>query len=98
MLHRQSTISSGGASIDRKSTRLNSSHVAISYAVFCSKKKRSNGVPILDITGPLEENLVEVAGLLAAPRGAPVPIWPVSNPDAPAGPLSESGPLLPGPH
>src|SRR5690625_5371654 len=25
--------------IDRKSTRLNSSHVAISYAVFCSKKK-----------------------------------------------------------
>src|SRR5690625_6427010 len=26
--------------IDRKSTRLNSSHVAISYAVFCLKKKR----------------------------------------------------------
>src|SRR5699024_11979172 len=25
---------------DRKSTRLNSSHVSISYAVFCSKKKR----------------------------------------------------------
>src|SRR5699024_5558805 len=24
---------------DRKSTRLNSSHVSISYAVFCSKKK-----------------------------------------------------------
>src|SRR5437870_8440793 len=28
-----------GGSIDRKSTRLNSSHVAISYAVFCLKKK-----------------------------------------------------------
>src|SRR5690625_5888058 len=28
-----------GAAEDRKSTRLNSSHVAISYAVFCSKKK-----------------------------------------------------------
>src|SRR5690625_3420767 len=27
---------------DRKSTRLNSSHVAISYAVFCLKKKRNN--------------------------------------------------------
>src|SRR5690554_7355812 len=26
--------------IDRKSTRLNSSHVRISYAVFCLKKKR----------------------------------------------------------
>src|SRR6266702_6294348 len=33
----------GGAILageDRKSTRLNSSHVAISYAVFCLKKKK----------------------------------------------------------
>src|SRR5690625_1685515 len=30
----------GGPSQDRKSTRLNSSHVAISYAVFCLKKKK----------------------------------------------------------
>src|SRR5690625_7111891 len=28
--------------IDRKSTRLNSSHVAISYAVFCLKKKKKH--------------------------------------------------------
>src|SRR5207302_10596659 len=28
--------------LDRKSTRLNSSHVKISYAVFCLKKKKSN--------------------------------------------------------
>src|SRR5690606_40608335 len=28
--------------IDRKSTRLNSSHVKISYAVFCLKKKNAN--------------------------------------------------------
>src|SRR5690625_6932498 len=28
--------------LDRKSTRLNSSHVAISYAVFCLKKKTIN--------------------------------------------------------
>src|SRR5690625_6108792 len=27
--------------LDRKSTRLNSSHVAISYAVFCLKKKNN---------------------------------------------------------
>src|SRR5699024_11967645 len=27
-------------SLDRKSTRLNSSHVSISYAVFCLKKKK----------------------------------------------------------
>src|SRR5262245_64245861 len=28
-----------GAPVDRKSTRLNSSHLGISYAVFCLKKK-----------------------------------------------------------
>src|SRR5262245_63804235 len=28
-----------GAGLDRKSTRLNSSHLGISYAVFCLKKK-----------------------------------------------------------
>src|SRR5439155_25781881 len=30
---------------DRKSTRLNSSHVAISYAVFCLKKKKQSRRP-----------------------------------------------------
>src|SRR5574337_1425214 len=30
----------GNASLDRKSTRLNSSHHSISYAVFCLKKKK----------------------------------------------------------
>src|SRR5437868_12509215 len=32
----------GGEVGDRKSTRLNSSHVSISYAVFCLKKKKKN--------------------------------------------------------
>src|SRR5438477_3764495 len=31
-----------GCSRDRKSTRLNSSHMSISYAVFCLKKKKLN--------------------------------------------------------
>src|SRR2546430_4360271 len=31
-----------GTPLDRKSTRLNSSHSQISYAVFCLKKKKSN--------------------------------------------------------
>src|SRR6266487_5487907 len=38
---------------DRKSTRLNSSHPSISYAVFCLKKKKRNGEPavlILSVT------------------------------------------------
>src|SRR5699024_12424585 len=37
--HLQSCLS---IEIDRKSTRLNSSHVSISYAVFCLKKKHQN--------------------------------------------------------
>src|SRR6266487_5849895 len=36
-----------GAGGDRKSTRLNSSHPSISYAVFCLKKKKHNKNKIL---------------------------------------------------
>src|SRR5437899_12074997 len=36
----RSTRSCRAGSIDRKSTRLNSSHLGISYAVFCLKKKK----------------------------------------------------------
>src|SRR5439155_6138744 len=38
---RSTTILRTNAMEDRKSTRLNSSHVAISYAVFCLKKKKT---------------------------------------------------------
>src|ERR1035438_10747872 len=31
---------------DRKSTRLNSSHLGISYAVFCLKKKKHAHIPV----------------------------------------------------
>src|SRR3989442_6189188 len=31
--------------VDRKSTRLNSSHVRISYAVFCLKKEKPTSIP-----------------------------------------------------
>src|SRR5256886_13582839 len=37
---------------DRKSTRLNSSHSQISYAVFCLKKKKKNEYNTSDITKP----------------------------------------------
>src|SRR2546426_9340052 len=35
------------ADADRKSTRLNSSHLVISYAVFCLKKKKTNKKPAM---------------------------------------------------
>src|SRR5438034_8707133 len=34
-------VERGQALLDRKSTRLNSSHTVISYAVFCLKKKKT---------------------------------------------------------
>src|SRR5437868_13067318 len=37
---RSRSATSNPSSLDRKSTRLNSSHVSISYAVFCLKKKK----------------------------------------------------------
>src|SRR5256885_6738884 len=36
------TQASGESAADRKSTRLNSSHLVISYAVFCLKKKNQS--------------------------------------------------------
>src|SRR5690349_23990599 len=44
MTHLAQAAEAAGADIifsDRKSTRLNSSHVEISYAVFCLKKKKT---------------------------------------------------------
>src|SRR3989337_3883989 len=35
-------VEPAGSTLDRKSTRLNSSHGSISYAVFCLKKKNTN--------------------------------------------------------
>src|SRR3712207_8153497 len=40
-------IAFAGAPRDRKSTRLNSSHANISYAVFCLKKKKNETSPVL---------------------------------------------------
>src|SRR5947207_11845753 len=44
--------------IDRKSTRLNSSHTVISYAVFCLKKKSKN---LVQLAGEQESRGVESA-------------------------------------
>src|SRR5258705_8961745 len=47
---------------DRKSTRLNSSHLGISYAVFCLKKKN---IPVRRLAGRLFEQPGEVIGTKA---------------------------------
>src|SRR5258707_3789637 len=38
-------LGTGWRAVDRKSTRLNSSHANISYAVFCLKKKKNRLIP-----------------------------------------------------
>src|SRR5438477_4924245 len=45
-----------GRQPDRKSTRLNSSHMSISYAVFCLKKKKKNNKNSLNYTKILYYN------------------------------------------
>src|SRR5690242_21000635 len=61
-----------GSFIDRKSTRLNSSHMSISYAVFCLKKKNN-------------ELSSKMAGFLAfrvvAPKCKPVLLGPLGELD-----------------
>src|SRR5947199_3713004 len=44
------TDMAGNAAVDRKSTRLNSSHLGISYAVFCLKKKKQRYERYTDCT------------------------------------------------
>src|SRR5437588_7323819 len=52
---------------DRKSTRLNSSHTVISYAVFCLKKKKKNNVlqnnRLFHTTEEHDDRLYKINGL-----------------------------------
>src|SRR2546430_10972212 len=43
--HARQDVTAEVVGADRKSTRLNSSHSQISYAVFCLKKKQQEGTP-----------------------------------------------------
>src|SRR5256885_3308279 len=49
---------------DRKSTRLNSSHLVISYAVFCLKKK----IPQLDRLFDSSQHCRELTGILPSQK------------------------------
>src|SRR5256885_11985116 len=57
-----------GATRDRKSTRLNSSHLVISYAVFCLKKKKR----IIIRTAPIELSL-KTDNVVTKPAHKPSP-------------------------
>src|SRR5256885_9758256 len=57
-------ISTGtGLRSDRKSTRLNSSHLVISYAVFCLKKKKNRAVYLDGIQSCQKIGTVAIEGI-----------------------------------
>src|ERR1039457_5965853 len=69
---------------DRKSTRLNSSHLVISYAVFCLKKKKQQTA-----RGTRTGASASQTTNAATPRGphmSSVPVWCLLGPRCPPGP------------
>src|SRR3970282_434248 len=60
--------------LDRKSTRLNSSHITISYAVFCLKKKKLVGPA--GMAAVRTAQMGPLAQLPPRPRHAPPPAAP----------------------
>jgi nucleoside-diphosphate-sugar epimerase len=70
---------------------------ALAELATASNGIQPSGTPILEIAGPREESLVEMARLLAARRGETTPIQAVNDPANPDHELYASGALLPGP-
>src|ERR1022692_2996506 len=67
---------------DRKSTRLNSSHLVISYAVFCLKKKTAAASKIELSTSPVAVVTgwcAELDSVCQALRGSYAEVWKISN-------------------
>src|SRR5256885_3811350 len=69
-----SSAASGNRALDRKSTRLNSSHLVISYAVFCLTKKRHDTLDAELAPAGVERSPVRrhAVGLADAAGRAPV--------------------------
>src|SRR6266571_1440280 len=61
------------AEIDRKSTRLNSSHMSSSYAVFCLKKKNDPGPGVADHEGLKNHRMLGERGQRFASGSLPTP-------------------------
>src|SRR5260221_5019047 len=66
---------------DRKSTRLNSSHTVISYAVFCLKKKKNSHSPHMAFEIRLPVRLLLVAILQRSVLSLACGMWPASKND-----------------
>src|SRR5256885_12556313 len=70
--------------LDRKSTRLNSSHLVISYAVFCLKKKKNrDDVPMLKPVSPYHPYPSSLRHSFSNYTPAPPHTHPTRQPPAP---------------
>src|ERR1022692_3879028 len=68
---------------DRKSTRLNSSHLVISYAVFCLKKKKKRNTPLHNVAHPFIYGSGSDAPVAPVPRSAQPRAEPRKPPSTP---------------
>src|SRR5205807_2795694 len=68
---------------DRKSTRLNSSHLVISYAVFCLKKKKTRVPSTSTPTGILLRRLASFSSMPTSPPSISSPAATFTRPRAP---------------
>src|SRR3954463_2802881 len=66
--------------LDRKSTRLNSSHTIISYAVFCLKKKNEGRYGAAGIRSQAAHPITPSPAAAPACPGLPLPMLPVPLP------------------
>jgi uncharacterized protein YbjT (DUF2867 family) len=88
----------GATYVPRMRTQLVAARtVAEALADVATGPDTGNGGPMVEVAGPREERLVEMAALLAARRGEAAPIEAPSDPDDPVQVAYASGGLLPGP-
>src|SRR5256885_6114906 len=65
--------------VDRKSTRLNSSHLVISYAVFCLKKTKLCGYPSIDFATLGARSPALFTTVLASTASSPAACRPIPS-------------------
>src|SRR5256885_6996644 len=69
---RTPALSPGRGRTDRKSTRLNSSHLVISYAVFCLKKQQTKRPPAKRLSPPATLRITHLSLGFAQTAGSPL--------------------------
>src|ERR1035441_5565674 len=74
--HHASSVTHHSISLDRKSTRLNSSHLGISYAVFCLKKKTGRLIALIMIRRPPRSTLFPYTTLFRSNKAFTPSLFP----------------------